>query len=68
MLSYQKSAPMVREICARYGVPYIKENVFIRVKKTVDIMTGDANMRRFPEAYEKLYLEMDARAEIQKKK
>lgn len=60
MLSYQKSAPLVREICERHGVPYIKENVFWRVKKTVDIMVGSANMKWFPESYEKKYLETDA--------
>ena len=29
-------------------VPYIKENVFIRTKKTLDIMTGAANQFQFP--------------------
>lgn len=63
MLSYQKSAPAVQEICKRYGVPYVKENVFWRLKKTVDIMIGNSNMKWFPESYEKLYLEKDALAE-----
>lgn len=59
MLSYQKSAPLVREICERHGVPYIKQNVFWRVKKTVDIMVGNNSMKWFPESYEKKYLETD---------
>lgn len=59
MLSYQKAAPIVREICDRHGVPYIKENVFWRVKKTVDIMVGSSSMKWFPESYEKKYLESD---------
>mmetsp|Transcript_14508 Transcript_14508/g.29398 ORF Transcript_14508/g.29398 Transcript_14508/m.29398 type:complete len:244 (-) Transcript_14508:220-951(-) len=63
MLSYQKSAPLVQEICQRYGVPYVKHNVFWRLKKTVDIMVGNASMRWFPEPYEQLYLEKDAVAE-----
>lgn len=63
MLSYQKSAPLVEEICRRHGVPYIKENVFIRLKKTVDIMVGNSSMRWFPEEYEESYLEMDIKAE-----
>ena len=67
MLSYQKSAPAVQEICARYGVPYVKHSVFWRLKQTVDIMTGASSMRWFPEAYEKLYLEKDLQAEAQKK-
>jgi len=59
MLSYQKSAPLVRQICAKHGVPYIKENVLIRLKKTVDIMTGTSSMRWFPEKIESLYLKID---------
>lgn len=66
MLSYQKSAPLVREICERYGVPYVQQNVFLRLKKTVDIMTGISSMRWFPESYEKLYLELDAQSETRK--
>jgi fatty acid desaturase len=60
MLSYQKSAPQVKEICQRYGVPYVQESVFIRVKKTVDIMVGNTSMKWFPESYENMYLEKDA--------
>jgi hypothetical protein len=63
MLSYQKSAPHVQEICRRYGVPYVKESVFLRLKKTVDIMVGNTSMRWFPEPYEQVYLELDALAE-----
>jgi fatty acid desaturase len=68
MLSYQKSAPMVREICAKHGVPYIQESVFLRLKKTVDIMCGTSSMKWFPAKYEALYLEQDAVRETQKKK
>jgi fatty acid desaturase len=67
MRSYQKSAPLVMDICKKYGVPYVKENVFIRLKKTIDIMTGTSNMRWFPESYEKKFLEMDALTEARKK-
>lgn len=59
MLSYQKAGPLVKEICDRHGIPYVKENVFWRVKKTVDIMVGTASMKWFPESYEKKYLEAD---------
>lgn len=62
MLSYQKSAPLVQQICRRHGVPYIKESVFLRLKKTVDIMVGNTSMRWFPEAYENCYLEKDKNA------
>jgi hypothetical protein len=60
MLSYQKSAPLVQEICRRHNVPYIKQNVFWRLKKTVDIMVGNTSMKWFPEPFENLYLERDA--------
>jgi len=63
MLSYQKSAPLVEEICNRYGVPYIKENVFLRLKKTVDIMVGNTSMKWFPETYEESFLEQDSKLE-----
>jgi fatty acid desaturase len=67
MLSYQKAAPLVRGICEKHGIPYIKENVFWRLKKTIDIMVGKASMRTFPETFEKKLLEMDAINEAKKK-
>jgi len=67
MLSYQRAAPQVREICKKYGIPYVKENVFVRLKRTTDIMTGAKSMRWFPESYEKKYLAIDALAEEKKK-
>ena len=51
-LSYQKAQPQVADICAKYGVPYVQENVFVRLKKTVDIMVGKTSMRVYPSAYE----------------
>lgn len=66
MLSYQKAGPLVRKICEKHGVPYVQESVFIRLKKTVDIMVGKTNMRRFPDDYELLFLEKDAEILAQK--
>merc|ERR1711907_342510 len=51
-LSYQKSQPEVKAICEKHGIPYTQESVWIRLKKTVDIMTGKATQRPFPPAYE----------------
>jgi len=68
MRSYQKSGPLVREICKKHGVPYIQENVFWRVKKTVDIMVGNSSMKWFPESYEKAFLEVDAQMALKKSK
>jgi fatty acid desaturase len=67
MLSYQKAAPQVRAICEKHGVPYIQEGVFLRTKKTIDIMVGTSSMKWFPEKYERLYLEKDASVEAIKK-
>merc|ERR1711865_915075 len=52
MLSYQKAAPQLREICNRYDVPYVQENVFKRLKKTADIMVGATTMRSFDASWE----------------
>ena len=60
MLSYQRSQPLVKKLCQQHGVPYVQQNVFQRVKKTVDIMTGASSMRWLPEEYEKKFLERDA--------
>jgi fatty acid desaturase len=48
MLQYQIGAPKLEEICQRYGVPYVKENVFVRLAKTLNIMVGQSSMREFP--------------------
>ena len=52
MLSYQKAAPELRAICEKYGVPYVQESVFKRLKKTADVMVGAASMRKFDRAWE----------------
>jgi fatty acid desaturase len=52
MLQYRKAAPQLKAICAKYGVPYVQESVFERLRKTVDIMVGNTKMRTFPTQYE----------------
>ena len=52
MLSYQKSAPLMRAICEKHGVPYVQQNVFRRLKKTADIMVGATSMRPFDASWE----------------
>ena len=52
MLSYQKSQPRVQAICEKYGIPYIKHNVFWRVHKLAEIMVGSKSMRKYPMRYE----------------
>jgi len=48
MLQYQKGAPKLKAVCEKYGVPYVQESVWTRLRKTLDIMVGETNMREFP--------------------
>jgi len=52
MLSYQKSAPLMRAVCAKHNVPYVQHSVFRRLKKTADIMVGHTDMRPFDRSWE----------------
>jgi len=52
MLQYQRGAPQLKALCRKHGVPYVQENVFRRVKKTVDVAVGKTSMRIFPTQYE----------------
>jgi fatty acid desaturase len=47
-LSYQRGQPELKAICEKYGVPYVQESVWTRLRKTVDIMVGLADQRPFP--------------------
>lgn len=46
MLQYRRMQPEVKALCLRYGVPYVQQSVWVRVRKTVDIMVGNAAMKR----------------------
>jgi len=46
MLKYREAQPKVRALCERYGVPYVQESVWTRVRKMVDVVLGKASMRR----------------------
>ena len=46
MLKYREIAPRVKEACERAGLRYLQEPLGRRVRKLVDIMVGDASMRR----------------------
>ena len=52
MLSYQKAAPLLRDLCIKHGVPYVQESVWLRLVKTVDIMIGKTSMRKYPQKWE----------------
>ncbi|MDO9236385.1 MAG: fatty acid desaturase [Aquabacterium sp.] len=46
MKQYQQLQPQVKALCEKYGVPYVQESVWKRLKKTVDIMVGNTSMPR----------------------
>ncbi len=48
LLRYRKVAPRVKALCARYGVPYVQEGLFARLKKMSDVVVGKSAMRRAP--------------------
>jgi len=46
MLQYQRMQPKLRALCEKHGLPYVQESVFRRAKKALDIMSGNASMKR----------------------
>ncbi|CAE8618343.1 unnamed protein product [Polarella glacialis] len=53
MLSYRRGRPELQKICGKHGVPYIEDSVFTRFLMTLDVVTGKAEMRTFPEVLER---------------
>jgi fatty acid desaturase len=45
-LRYQEIQPRVKEICAKYGVPYVQEPLFKRIRQLLGVMVGDRSMLR----------------------
>lgn len=43
---YQRLQPQVKALCEKYGIPYVQESVWKRLKKTVDVMVGKSSMPR----------------------
>jgi fatty acid desaturase len=48
MRQYQRIQPEVKRICEKHGVPYVQESVWKRLRKTLAVMTGEADMLRQP--------------------
>jgi fatty acid desaturase len=46
MSEYQRLQPQVKALCEKYGIPYVQESVWVRLKKTVDVMVGNSSMPR----------------------
>jgi len=49
MLRYREIKPRVEALCAKYGIPYVQESVFTRVKKMLAVAVGRASMKRADE-------------------
>jgi len=47
-LHYQRLHPKFKAVCAKYGVPYVQEPVWTRVRKTADIATGATKHKEMP--------------------
>ncbi len=45
LLEYKHLQPIIKEKCLINNIPYIQENVFIRLCKTIDIMIGKTSMK-----------------------
>jgi fatty acid desaturase len=45
MLRYRELQPKVEAICQKHGIPYVRQNVFVRVGKLLDLMVGKAQMK-----------------------
>jgi fatty acid desaturase len=50
MLKYQQVQPNVKELCARYGIPYVQESVLLRIRRMLDVAVGNAAMGRLAPA------------------
>lgn len=46
MLRYRQIAPRVEALCAKHGIPYVKEGVLRRVRKMLEIAVGRRSMKR----------------------
>ncbi|HRH90977.1 MAG TPA: hypothetical protein PLW01_03575 [Agitococcus sp.] len=46
MSEYQRLQPQVKALCEKYSIPYVQESVWVRLKKTVDVMVGNSSMPR----------------------
>lgn len=49
-LKYRQAQPRVQAICEKHGVPYVRESVFSRVRRMLEIMIGDKSMHRTRDA------------------
>lgn len=46
LLQYRWIQPRLQSLCREHGIPYVQESVWLRMKKTMDVLTGVATMPR----------------------
>tara|TARA_B110000037_G_scaffold21289_2_gene23378 strand:- start:10856 stop:12025 length:1170 start_codon:yes stop_codon:yes gene_type:complete len=47
MLQYRHAMPLIKKVCLKHSIPYVQQNVFLRLLKTVDIIIGKTSMLKF---------------------
>jgi fatty acid desaturase len=45
LLRYQRGQERLKELCEQYAIPYVQENIFIRLARMLMILIGEKNMR-----------------------
>lgn len=48
MRQYQLAQPRLKALCEKHGIPYVQESVFTRMRKTMQVAVGTADMPRLP--------------------
>jgi len=46
MLRYREIQPKVEALCAKHGIPYVKQGLFARVKQLLSVAIGRTSMKR----------------------
>jgi fatty acid desaturase len=49
MLSYKKAQPKVHNLCKKYHIPHVQENVFKRLNQLICVMVGETSMKKWPQ-------------------
>lgn len=49
---YQEMQPIVKDVCAKHGLPYRQESVFKRLRMTLDLMVGKTDLLVIEQAVE----------------
>ncbi len=63
LLKYQQYQPRIKQLCEKYGVPYLQESVFVRMRKLTEIMVGKKSMISVHSVTEKKFAEAESNLE-----